>query len=83
MKRTRTMIVTLLVALATATVSGGEFFVSPTGSDAGPGTKDRPFATVARGWKRRGRNPVPTRSSSARAPTIWPSPSISMLKTPA
>ena len=34
--------------LAAAPASGAEFYVSPTGDDANPGTKDRPFATLAR-----------------------------------
>lgn len=38
----------LIFLLAAATASAGEFHVSPTGSDAGPGTNERPFATVAR-----------------------------------
>ncbi len=39
---------TLLLALITTPVSGAEFFVSPKGNDRSPGTRERPFATVAR-----------------------------------
>ena len=42
-----TALAVALLACASA-VAAGEFYVAPTGSDANPGTKDKPFATVAR-----------------------------------
>lgn len=41
--------ITLVISLAAVTASAGEFYVSPKGSNAGPGTNERPFATLARG----------------------------------
>ena len=41
--------IALAITLAAAMASAGEFYVSPSGDDAGSGTKDQPFATVARG----------------------------------
>ena len=39
----------LLVAMASAATCGAaEFFVSPSGNDAAPGTKAKPFATITR-----------------------------------
>ena len=37
-----------LVLLAAVSAAGGDYFVSPGGSDANPGTLDRPFATLQR-----------------------------------
>jgi hypothetical protein len=37
-----------LVVLWAALTYAGEFYVAPNGSDANPGTKERPFATLAR-----------------------------------
>ena len=37
----------LLLGLAPASALSGEFYVAPGGSDANPGTKDKPFATLA------------------------------------
>jgi len=49
MKRaiTRLLIIAVSSLLATP-ASAGEFYVSPSGNDANPGTKDRPFATLQR-----------------------------------
>jgi len=38
----------VLTALILATAHAGEFFVSPSGNDRGPGTRDRPFLTLER-----------------------------------
>ena len=38
----------LTLAAACACADATEYFVSPTGSDAAPGSKDQPFATLAR-----------------------------------
>ncbi|MCX5674214.1 MAG: right-handed parallel beta-helix repeat-containing protein [Planctomycetota bacterium] len=46
---------------------GAEFHVSPAGSDTGPGTKDKPFATLAKA-----RDAVRAAKAAAREPvTVW------------
>jgi len=47
MSRTSTLAVSATVSLASF-AAWGDFYVSPTGSDTGLGTKAQPFATVAR-----------------------------------
>src|SRR5580693_3001088 len=43
--RTRTSLAALL-ALTAQLATAAEFFVSPSGNDGNPGTKDRPFSTL-------------------------------------
>lgn len=42
------LLLMILLALVAAAAPGGTVYVSPTGSDAGPGTRSHPFATPAR-----------------------------------
>jgi len=41
----------LAILFAVATAEAADYFVGPDGNDGNPGTKDRPFATVARSQK--------------------------------
>jgi len=41
----------LLAGVAATAALGADFYVSPAGSDSGAGTKDAPFATIARAQK--------------------------------
>jgi hypothetical protein len=49
MKPTLTLLTILLFALITTMVTAADFHVAPSGSDANPGTKDKPFATIQAG----------------------------------
>ena len=45
---TRLLLLSLLVLVWKSPVAAAEFFVSPAGQDANPGTEARPFATLER-----------------------------------
>ncbi|MCL5097411.1 MAG: right-handed parallel beta-helix repeat-containing protein [Candidatus Omnitrophica bacterium] len=48
MKRYSIFLAGLMAMLAAGSTSAGEFYVAPTGRDTYPGTRDQPFATLAR-----------------------------------
>jgi hypothetical protein len=44
----KALFVVFILVFYVATSSGTDFYVSPTGDDKNPGTKDRPFATITK-----------------------------------
>ena len=64
------------VALSTALAFSAEFYVQPTGDDANPGTKARPFATLTRA-----RDAV--RAAKSKGPvTVWVREGVYRLREP-
>jgi hypothetical protein len=67
MNRTAIAATCLAVGLWAGAALGAEFHVSPAGSDTSPGTKDKPFATLAKA-----RDAVRAAKAAAREPvTVW------------
>ena len=67
MNRTAIAATCLAAGLWAGAALGAEFHVSPTGSDTSPGTKDKPFATLAKA-----RDAVRAAKAAAREPvTVW------------
>jgi len=67
MNRTAIAATCLAAGLWAGAALGAEFHVSPTGSDTSPGTKDKPFATLAKA-----RDALRAAKAAAREPvTVW------------
>jgi len=59
----------VVVGFLAGTTAGLEFYVSPAGNDANPGTKDRPFATIVRA--RNEIRSVKSKASQFNGATVW------------
>ena len=67
MNRTAILAMGLAAGLWAGAALGAEFHISPAGSDTNPGTKDKPFATLAKA-----RDAVRAAKAAAREPvTVW------------
>jgi len=62
----REMVWVVAVTLVAAVSGYADFYVAPTGSDANPGTKRKPFATLERA-----REAVRAREASSNPVTVW------------